>query len=85
MSRQVAESSVDTLVGLDFKVVPSDLITTVGRSSPAKVDIALGGGGFEAHGRRHSSQVDRNSVGVRARSTRVDRAHLESVSSLSSG
>lgn len=83
LSRQVAEGSVDTLVVLDFKVVSSDLITTVGRSSPGKVDITLGGGSSEAHGRRHSSQVDGNPVGVSSSSTRVDRANLESVSSLS--
>jgi len=84
LSGQVAESSVHSLVGLDFKVVSSDLITTVCRSSPGKVDITLGGGSFKAHRRRYGSQVDGNFVGVRSGSARVDRTYLESVSSLSS-
>lgn len=84
LSGQIAESSVDSLVVLHLKVVPSDLITTIGRSSPGKVDVTLGGGSFEAHGRRHGSQVDGDSVRVSTGSARVDRTNLESVSSLSS-
>lgn len=72
------------MVVLDLKVVSSDLISTVSRSSPGKVDITLGRGSSEAHRRRYSSQVNGYSVRVSSSSTRVDRAHLESVSSLSS-